>query len=135
MRGAVCSVAILCLGCAQIYAPTPKNPALVRVPASAGFGIGDQIHLVAIDDTSVDASPNVGNQWQIDPGVRRLTVTYEASKKIVGPRVASSPLILTAKLAPGANYQVVCESSSAGVKASCVDNRTVESFPTLPNRL
>jgi hypothetical protein len=119
MRGVVCSLAMLFAfaGCAQLYAPTSRNPALVRVPVSASFGVGDQIHLVAIDGASVDAAANAGGEWRIDPGMRRLTITYEASKKIVGPRVASSPLALNAKLEPGTNYQVVCESSDAGVKA------------------
>jgi hypothetical protein len=117
MRGVVCSLAIVSVGCAQLYTPTSKNPALVRVPVSASFGVGDQIHLVAIDQVSVDAAPNGGEDWRIDPGIRRLTITYEASKKIVGPRVATSPLILTAKLEAGTKYQIVCESSSAGVKA------------------
>jgi hypothetical protein len=119
MRGAVCSLAIALVfaGCAQPYAPTSKNPALVRVPISNGFGVGDQINLVAIDGVSVDAAVNGGDYWRIDPGPRRLTITYEASKKIVGPRVAASALVLNAKLEAGTKYQVVCESSDAGVKA------------------
>jgi hypothetical protein len=104
-------------GCAQIYTPTSKDPALVRVPVSNGFGVGEQIHLVAIDGISVDAAGNGGDYWRIDPGPRRLTIAYEASKKIVGPRVAASPLVLNVKLKAGTKYQVVCESSDAGVKA------------------
>lgn len=119
MRGAVCLIAMFSAfaGCAQLYTPTSRNPALVRVPVSNGFGVGDQINLVAIDGVSVDAAVNGGDYWRIDPGPRRLTITYEASKKIVGPRVATSPLVLNAKLEAGAKYQVVCESSDAGVRA------------------
>ena len=128
MRGVICSLAIVFVGCAQLYTSTSNNPALVRVPASAGFGVGDQIHLVAIDEVSVDSAANAGDNWRIDPGVRRLTIIYEASKKIIGPRVAASPLILKAKLEPGMNYQIVCESSNVGVKAFVrrqSDNRIV----------
>ena len=119
MRGAVCLVATFLglAGCAQIYIATSKNPALVGAPVSNGFGVGDQINLVAIDGVSVDAAGNGGDYWRIDPGPRRLTVTYEASKKIVGPRVATSPLVLNVKLEAGTKYQIVCESSDAGVKA------------------
>jgi len=119
MRGAVCllAVSLAFAGCAQLYTATSKNPALVRVPISNGFGVGDQINLVAIDGVSVDAAVNGGDYWRIDPGPRRLTITYEASKKIVGPRVATSPLVLNVKLEGGTKYQVVCESSTAGVKA------------------
>ena len=131
MRVVACSLAILFAGCAQLYTPTSKNPALVRVPASAGFGVGDQIHLVAIDDVSVDTAASPVDEWRIDPGMRRLTITYEASKKIVGPRVATSPLILTAKLQPETRYQIVCESSNVGVKAFLrrqSDNRIVSNI-------
>ena len=119
MRGAVCLIAMFLAfaGCAQLYTPTSRNPALVRVPVSNGFGVGDQINLVAIDGVSVDAAVNGGDDWRIDPGPRRLTISYEASKRIVGPRVAASPLVLNVKLEAGAQYQVVCESSDAGVKA------------------
>jgi hypothetical protein len=119
MRGAACLLAtfLAFAGCAQLYTPTSRNPALVRVPVSNGFGVGDQINLVAIDGVSVDAAMNGGDYWRIDPGPRRLTITYEASKKIVGPRVATSPLVLNAKLEAGAKYQVICESSDTGVNA------------------
>ena len=119
MRGAVCLLAMFLAfaGCAQLYTPTSRNPALVRVPVSNGFGVGDQINLVAIDGVSVDAAVNGGDYWRIDPGPRKLTISYEASKKIVGPRVASSPLVLNAKLEAGTKYQIVCESSDAGVRA------------------
>jgi hypothetical protein len=130
MRSVVCSLAIFLalVGCAQVYTPTSKNPALVRMPVSGSFGVGDQISLVAIDGVSVDATANAGKEWRIDPGARRLTVTYEASKKIVGPRVASSPLVLNTKLEPVMKYQVICESSETGVKAFVrreSDNRIV----------
>jgi hypothetical protein len=118
MRDIVCSVAI-CLGlggCAQVYTPRSINSALVQVPVSTSFGAGDQIHLVAIDEVSVDAAENRG-EWRIDPGRRHLTIAYEASKKIVGPRVAASHLILNVRLDAGTKYQVVCESSDTGVKA------------------
>jgi hypothetical protein len=104
-------------GCAQLYTPTSKDPALVRVPVSDDFGVGDRINLVAIDGVSVDAAGNGSDYWRIDPGPRRLTIAYEAYKKIVGPRVAASPLVLNVKLEAGTKYQVVCESSDAGVKA------------------
>ena len=119
MRGAACLLAtfLAFAGCAQLYTPTSRNPALVRVPVSNGFGVGDQINLVAIDGVSVDAAMNGGDYWRIDPGPRRLTITYEASKKIVGPRVATSPLVLNAKLEAGAKYQVICESSDTAVNA------------------
>jgi hypothetical protein len=119
MRGAVCLIAMFLAfaGCAQLYTPTSRNPALVRVPVSNGFGVGDQINLVAIDTVSVDAAVNGGDYWRIDPGPRELTISYEASKKIVGPRVAASPLVLNAKLEAGTKYQIVCESSDAGVRA------------------
>jgi hypothetical protein len=116
MRGVVCSLAIALVGCAQLYTSTSKNPALVHVPVSRGF-VGDQINLVAIDGVSVDATSNGGDYWRIDPGTRQLTVSYEASRKIVGARVATSPLVLNAKLEPGMKYQIVCESSETGVKA------------------
>ena len=119
MRGVVCSLAIALVfaGCAQPYTATSKNPALVRVPISNGFGVGDQINLAGIDGVSVDAAMNGGEYWRIDPGPRRLAITYEASNKIVGPRVATLPLVLEAKLDAGIKYDVVCESSDLGVKA------------------
>jgi hypothetical protein len=119
MRSVACSLAIVLaiVGCAQVYTPISKNPALVRVPVSRAFGVGDQINLVAIDGVSVGTKANGGDYLRVDPGTRRLTITYEASKKIVGPRVAASPLVLNAKLEEGMNYQVVCESSDPGVKA------------------
>jgi hypothetical protein len=119
MRSVACSLAIVLaiVGCAQVYTPTSRDPALVRVPVSHAFGIGDQINLVAIDGVSVDTKANRGDYLRVDPGMRRLTITYEASKKIVGPRVAAAPLELNAKLETGAKYQVVCESSETGVKA------------------
>jgi hypothetical protein len=119
MRGVVCSLAIALVfaGCAQLYAPTSKNPALVRVPVSGGFGVGDQINLVAIDGVSVDAATHASGEWRIDPGTRRLTISYEASKKIVGARVAASSLVVDAKLDAGIKYNVVCEGSDLGVKA------------------
>ena len=137
MRGVACSLAIFLalVGCAQVYTPTSKNPALVRMPVSGSFGVGDQISLVAIDGVSVDAAANAGGEWRIDPGTRRLTVTYEASKKIVGPRVATSPLILNTKFVPGIKYQVVCESSDTGVKAFVrrqSDNRVVSNVAESP---
>src|SRR4029077_20360810 len=103
MRGVVCSLAIALVfaGCAQLYAPASKNPALVRVPVSRAFGVGDQINLVAIDGVSVETKANAGDYLRVDPGMRRLTITYEASKKLVGPRVAASPLVLNAKLEEG----------------------------------
>ena len=118
MRGAFLPLAIVLavVGCAQLYVPTSKNPALVRVPVSHAFGVGDQISLVAIDRSPIDTRTNEGYYFRVDPGMRRLTVTYEASNKIVGARVAS-PLVLEAKLEAGAKYQVVCESSNVGVKA------------------
>jgi hypothetical protein len=129
MCGVACSLAICRAlnGCAQIYAPTSKNPALVHVPATAAFGVGDQIHLVAIDGVSVGTAVN-GEDWRIDPGTRQLAINYEASKKIVGPRVASSPLVLKAKLEPGMKYEVIVEGSKTGVKAFVrrqSDNRIV----------
>jgi hypothetical protein len=119
MRSVACSLAIVLaiVGCAQVYTPTSKNPALVRVPISRAFGVGDQINLIAIDGVSVDAALKNGEFWHIDPGIRRLTIAYEASNKIVGARVAASPLVLNAKLEAGAKYHVVCESSDTGVKA------------------
>jgi hypothetical protein len=57
------------------------------------------------------------NYWRIDPPTHRLTIAYEASKKIVGARVAASSLLLDAKLDAGIKYDVVCESSDLGVKA------------------
>ncbi|HWY40838.1 MAG TPA: hypothetical protein VNX27_08585 [Chthoniobacterales bacterium] len=119
MRGVVCSLAIALVfaACAQLYAPASKNPALVRVPVSRAFGVGDQINLVEIDGVSVDATVKDRNYWRIDPRVRRLTIAYEASNKIVGARVAASLLVLDAKLAAGIKYDVVCESSDLGVKA------------------
>lgn len=117
MRGVVCSLAIALASCAQLYTSTSRNPALVHVPVSLSFGVGDQINLVAIDGVSVDAMTNGGDYWRIDPGTRQLTVSYEASRKIVGARVATSPLVLNAKLEPGMKYQIVCESSETGVKA------------------
>jgi hypothetical protein len=119
MRSVVCSLAIALVfaGCAQLYAPASKNPALVRVPVSRAFGVGDQINLVEIDGVSVDATVKDLNYWRIDPGKRRLTIAYEASKKIVGARVAASLLVLDAKLDAGIKYEVVCESSDLGVKA------------------
>jgi hypothetical protein len=118
MRGVVCSLAIALVfaGCAQVYAPASKNPALVRLPVSGAFGVGDQINLVAIDDVSVDTAVKDGNYRRIDPGSRRLTISYEASKKIVGPRVAAFPLILNARLEAGMKYELICESSDLGVK-------------------
>jgi len=118
MRGVVCSLAIASVfaGCAQVYAPTSKNPALVRVPVSRAFGVGDQINLVEIDGVSVDATVKDRNYWRIDSGMHRLAIAYEASKKIVGARVAASSLVLDAKLEAGTEYQVVCESSDTGVK-------------------
>jgi hypothetical protein len=111
------AIALMIVGCAQLYTPTSKNPALVRMPPSGIFGVGDQINLVATDGISVDANANAGGEWRIDPGPRRLTITYEASRKIVGPRVAASPLILSAKLEPGMAYRVIVEASDIGVKA------------------
>ena len=119
MRGVVCSLAIALIfaGCAPLYAPASKNPALVRVPVSRAFGVGDQINLVEIDGVSVDATVKDRSYWRIDPGVHRLTIAYEASNKIVGARVAASLLVLDAKLDAGIKYDVVCESSDRGVKA------------------
>jgi hypothetical protein len=119
MRGAIGSLAIVfaILGCAQVYNPASKNPALVRVPVSHAFGVGDQINIVAIDSVSIDTAVKGDDYLRVDPGVRRLTIAYEASKKIVGPRVAASPLVLTARLQVGTKYQLVCESSDVGVKA------------------
>ena len=119
MRSVACSLAIVLafVGCAQVYTATSKNPALVRLPISRAFGVGNQINLVAIDGVSVDAALRNGEYWRIDPGLRRFTIAYEASNKIVGARVAASPLVLNVKLEAGAKYQVVCESSHAGVKA------------------
>jgi len=118
MRSVACSLAIVLAfsGCGQVYTPTSKNSALLRVPISRAFGVGDQINLVAIDGVSVDATLKNGEYWRIDPGIRRLTIAYEASNKIVGGRVAASALMLSAKLEAGARYQVVCESSDTGVK-------------------
>jgi len=119
MRSVACSLAIVLaiVACAQVYKATSKNPALVRVPISRAFGVGDQINLVAIDEVSVDATLKDGEYWRIDPGIRRLTIAYEASNKIVGAHVAASPLVLNAKLEAGAKYQLVCENSETGVKA------------------
>ena len=119
MRSIVCSFAIVAavVGCAQVYAPTSSNPALLRLPVSGSFGVGDQITLAAIDGISVQAAVQSGDYWRIDPGTRRLTLSYEASKKIVGARVAGSPLVLDTKLDAGRKYQVIFESSNVGVKA------------------
>src|SRR5207248_4027805 len=107
MRGAIGSLAIVfaIVGCAQVYTPASKNPALVRVPVSHAFGVGDQINLVAIDSVSIDTAVTKGDYLRVDPGVRRLTIAYEASKRIVGPRVAASPLVLTVNLEAGTKYQ------------------------------
>jgi hypothetical protein len=119
MRGAIGSLAIVfaIVGCAQVYTPASKNPALVRVPVSHAFGVGDQINIVAIDSVSIDTAAKDDGYLRVDPGVRRLTISYEASKRIVGARVAASPLVLTARLEGGTKYQLVCESSDVGVKA------------------
>lgn len=119
MRGAIVSLAIVfaIVGCAQVYTPASKNPALVRVPVSHAFGVGDQINVVAIDSVSIDTAVKEDGYLRVDPGVRRLTIAYEASKRIVGARVAASPLVCDAKLEPGTKYQVICESSDIGVKA------------------
>ncbi len=119
MRGVICSVAIVftIVGCAQVYTSSSKNPALVRMPISHAFGVGDQINIVAIDSESIDSAVKGGDYLSVDPGMRRLTITYEASNKIVGARVADSPLVLNVTLEPGAKYQVICESSDTGVKA------------------
>jgi hypothetical protein len=118
MRGVIFSfaIAVAIAGCAQVYTSTSNNPALVRLPVSHAFGVGDQINIVAIDSVSIDPAVKQGGYLRVDPGMRRLTVTYEASNKIVGARVAS-PLVLEAKLETGAKYQVICESSDIGVKA------------------
>ena len=91
MRSVACSLAIVLafVGCAQVYTATSKNPALVRLPISRAFGVGNQINLVAIDGVSVDAALRNGEYWRIDPGLRRFTIAYEASNKIVGARVAA----------------------------------------------
>ena len=130
MRGAACSLAIILatVGCAQLYTPASANPAVVQMSFSGSFGVGDEINIVAIDGVSVDAAANASHQWRIDPGSRRLTLTYEASNKILGPRVAASPLVLNTKLEAGKHYQILCETSQAGVRAFVrrqSDNRIV----------
>jgi hypothetical protein len=118
MRSIICSIALIAIvGCAEVYKPTSNNPALLRMPASGSFGVGDQISLAAIDGVSVDAPTAQGDYWRIDPGMRQLKITYEASNRIVGPRVAAPPLILNAKLEQGRKYEVILESSTIGVKA------------------
>jgi hypothetical protein len=119
MRGVIFSLAasLAIAGCAQLYTATSSNPALVRMPVSHAFGVGDQINIVAIDSRSIDPAVKGGDYLRVDPGMRRLTIAYEASNKIIGARVAASPLVLEMKLEAGAKYQVVCESSGIGVKA------------------
>ena len=137
MRSVACSLAIVLtiVGCAQVYTPTSKNPALVQVPISRAFGVGDQINLIAIDGVSVDAALRNDEYWRIDSGIRRLTIACEASNKIVGARLAASALLLNAKLEAGAKYQVVCQSSDTGVKAFVRRESSGRIVSNLPNRL
>ncbi len=103
MRGVICSVAIIVVivGCAQVYTPASKNPAWCECRFHDAFGVGDQINIVAIDSVSIDTAVKEGDYLRVDPGVRRLTIAYEASKKIVGARVAASPLSLQCKIGTG----------------------------------
>jgi hypothetical protein len=117
--GVVCFVAIsiVSAGCAHLYAPTSKNPALVQTPpVSHGFGSADHITLIAVDGVSVGMALTDRDYRRVDPGLHRLAIVYEGNKALLGPHFTSTPLVVNAKLESGKKYQVICQTSDVAVK-------------------
>jgi|ERR1700736_1071730 hypothetical protein len=120
-RALLVCAAIFVASCAQPYLATSSNPALVQVPV---VGISDSLSLIAVDGQTM-GTPAVDRDFhRIDPGVHRLTVTYQGN-----------PLVLNAKLEGGHRYRIVCETIDVSAKGYVRDlgtNKIVSNIAEQP---
>ncbi|PYL36806.1 MAG: hypothetical protein DMF34_12510 [Verrucomicrobia bacterium] len=117
--------ALALTGCAHLYTAASKNPALVQLPpVSHGFGSADHINLIAVDGVSVGMALTDRDYRRIEPGTRRLAISYEGNKALLGPHFTSVPLVIHAKLEAGRKYQVICQTSDVSVKVFVRDAAT-----------
>ena len=121
------AISLALAGCAHLYAPTSKNPALVQTPpVSHGFGSADHITLIAVDGVSVGMALTDRDYRRVDPGSHRLAIVYEGNKALLGPHFTSTPLVVNAKLEAGKKYQVICQTSDVAVKIFVRDQSTAK---------